>query len=101
DGRVDAYPRVGKKSGAYCWGAYACPTYVLLNHTDDLHSFTTFGHEFGHAFHTEFARAQGPIYCSNSTALAETASTLFEAIALEAVYDKLPEHEKIIVLHDK
>jgi oligoendopeptidase F len=101
DGRIDAYPRPGKKAGAYCWSAYSCPTFVLLNHTDDLNSFMTFAHEFGHAFHAEFARSQGAIYCSNSMSLAETASTLFESIALDAVYDTLPDEEKIIVLHDK
>lgn len=100
-GQIDAPPRVGKKSGAYCWSTYYNPTFVLLNHTDDLHSFTTFAHEMGHAFHSEFSKVQGPIYSHYSTSLAETASTLFQSIALEAVFESLPEKEKITVLHDK
>lgn len=100
-GQIDAPPRVGKRSGAYCWGSYEHPSFVLLNHTGELHSFTTFAHEMGHAFHTELSRSQGPIYSGYSTALAETASTLFEAIALDAVFNDLPEKEKIIVLYDK
>lgn len=100
-GQIDAAPRVGKKGGAYCWGAYSTPTFVLLNHTDTLDSLSTFAHEMGHAFHTEFSKAQGPLYSNYSTALAETASTLFEAIAFDAVFDSLSDKEKIIVLHDR
>ena len=101
NGQIDAAPRTGKTSGAYCSGSYGNPTFVLLNHVDGLHSFTTFAHEMGHAIHTELSRAQGPLYHSYSTALAETASTLFESIALENVFETLSEKEKIIVLHDK
>jgi len=101
NGQIDAAPRVGKRGGAYCWGTYANPTFVMLNHIGDLHSFTTLAHEMGHAFHTELSRAQSPKYFDYSTSLAETASTLFEAIALDAIYDSLPDEEKIVVLHDK
>ncbi len=101
EGRIDARPREGKDSGAYCSGSYANPTFVMLNHVDTLNSFTTFAHEMGHAFHTELSRLQGPIYSGYSYSLAETASTLFQAIALEGVFEALPDKEKIIVLHDK
>lgn len=100
-GQIDALPKVGKKGGAYCWGSYSNPTFVLLNHTDDLNSLTTFAHEMGHAFHTELSRQQGIMYYDYSTSLAETASTLFESIAIEAVFDSLSEKEKITVLHDR
>ena len=100
-GQIDAFPRVGKRGGAYCSGSYPNPTFVMLNHTNDLRSFTTFAHEMGHAFHTELSRIQGPLYMNYSTSLAETASTLFEAIALDAVFETLSDKEKILVLHDK
>jgi oligoendopeptidase F len=100
-GQIDAPPRIGKRGGAYCAGTYENPTFVLLNHTDDLHSFTTLAHEMGHAFHGELSRLQGPIYSDYSTALAETASTLFESIALDEIIERLPDKEKAIVLHDK
>jgi oligoendopeptidase F len=77
------------------------PTFVLLNHIDDLYSLKTFAHEMGHAFHAELSKGQGPIYCSYSTSLAETASTLFETIAGDAIYESLPDKEKIILLHDR
>lgn len=101
NGQIDVYPKVGKAGGAYCHSLYSTPTLVLLNHTDDLHSFTTIAHELGHAFHTEMSRTQGPIYSEYSTALAETASTLFESLALGKVMEQLSPKEKIIVLHDK
>jgi len=100
-GQIDAFPRAGKKSGAYCWGSYSNPTFVLLNHTDTLYSFNTLAHEMGHAFHTELSKPQGPIYCHYSTSLAETASTLFETLAFETLSAKVSDREKIIMLHDK
>jgi len=99
--RIDALPRKGKDSGAYCSSSFNLPTFVLLNHVDTLNSLSTYAHEMGHAYHGELSRSQGPIYCEYSYSLAETASTLFEAIAEDAVFESLPEHEKIIVLHDK
>jgi oligoendopeptidase F len=101
NGQIDVYPKVGKIGGAYCRGSYTEPTYVLLNHADDYRSFETYAHEMGHAFHTYLSRSQSPIYAGYSTVLAETASTLFENIALNSVYDSLSKKEKIIALHDK
>ena len=101
NGQVDAYPKAGKKGGAYCRGSYVEPSFILLNHTDDFHSFTTFAHEMGHSFHTVLSRGQGPMYADYSTSLAETASTLFENIALEAIFDSLPKKEQIVILHNK
>jgi oligoendopeptidase F len=97
-GQVDWMPRQGKHGGGYCSSMYGNPTFVLLNHTNDMHSFGTFAHEMGHAFHGELSEAQGPIYSSYSTSLAETASTLFEQIAFEAVFEKLSEKEKVAAL---
>ncbi len=101
NGQIDVYPKKGKKGGAYCWASYGNPTFVLLNDVGNLHSYTTFAHEMGHAFHNQLAKIQGPLYSSSSISVAETASTLFEAIALDAVYEDLTDKEKIIVLHDK
>ena len=100
-GQIDAFPRVGKKSGAYCASSYGNPTFVLLNHIGDLNSFMTCAHELGHAIHGELSESQGALYCDYSYSLAETASTLFEAIAMEGIYNSLSGKEKIIVLHDR
>lgn len=101
NGQIDVYPKKGKTGGAFCSGSYSNPTFVLLNHVDDFHSMTTIAHEMGHAFHGELSHKQGPIYSSYSYALAETASTLFESIAFDAVFETLSKRDKIILLHDK
>lgn len=101
NGQIDVYPKIGKVGGAFCHGSYVEPTLVLLNHIDNYRSFETYAHEMGHAFHTYFSRSQSPIYADYSTVLAETASTLFESIALHSVYDSLSQKEKVIALHDK
>lgn len=101
NGQIDVHPRVGKTGGAYCAGSYTIPTFVLLNHVGNPESLKTFAHEMGHAFHTEASKVQHPFYFNYSTSLAETASTLFEAIAMDAVSEGLSEKEKIIVLHDE
>jgi oligoendopeptidase F len=55
----------------------------------------------GHAFHSELSESQGPIYSVLSMSLAETASTLFEQIAFEAIFEKLSDKEKIVALEQK
>jgi oligoendopeptidase F len=101
NGQIDVAPRIGKTGGAYCLSTYQNPTFVLLNHMDSLGSFSTLAHEMGHAFHSELSQSQGPIYSAYSTSLAETASTLFETIAIDAVAETLSEKEQIIALHNR
>ena len=100
-GQIDAYPRVGKRGGAYCASSYGNPTFVLLNHIGDLNSYMTCAHELGHAIHGELSESQGALYCDYSFSLAETASTLFEAIALDGIYNSLSDKEKTVILHDR
>ncbi len=101
NGQIDVYPKKGKMGGAYCWGSHGNPTFVLLNHSSELRSYSTLAHEMGHAFHTELSKPLGPIYSGYSTSLAETASTFFESLAFEAIIESLPEKQKTIALHNK
>ena len=100
-GQIDVYPKKGKDTGAFCAGSYDLPTYVLLNHVDELRSVTTLGHEMGHAIHTERSKTQPVFYYHYSTAVAETASTFFEGLVFERIIRDLPERERVIILHDK
>lgn len=100
NGRIDVYPRKGKTGGAFCSHTMNTPTVVLLNHADDLRSFTTLAHEMGHAIHSERSRTQPPIYQDYVIPAAETASTFFEALALDRLVETLPENAKIAALHD-
>ena len=100
-GQIDVYPRRGKTGGAYCAGSGRLPTFILLNQIDDLRSFETLAHEFGHAIHTELSKNQPPLNRGFSTVTAEVASTFFEQLALDGLADRLPAEEKIILRHNR
>lgn len=101
NGQIDVYPVKGKDSGAFCWGVDLLPTFILLNHTDNVRSVETLAHEMGHAIHTEFSKKQPPRYRHYSTATAEVASTFFEQLAIDDLMNELPESERTILLHNK
>lgn len=101
NGQIDVFPRKGKRGGAYCSRIYKKPVLVFLNHVDDIRSATTLAHEMGHAIHTEHAQKQPFFYQDYSTATAEVASTLFEQLFFDAMFQELSEKEQKIALHDK
>ncbi len=101
NGQIDVFPRKGKEGGAFCWGGLNRPTFVLLNHIENLDSVLTLAHEMGHAFHTELSKKQDVLYQGYSTAVAEVASTFFENIVFEEVFKTLSKREQVIALHDR
>lgn len=101
NGQIDVYPKEGKGGGAFCAGTHGLPTLVLLNHVDDLRSLSTLAHEMGHALHTEFSKKQPVLYEDYTTSTAEVASTFFEALVFDSVFEKASEEEKVVLLHDK
>jgi oligoendopeptidase F len=100
-GHIDVFPRKYRQGGAFCLGDTGVPTYVFLNHTNNLNSLTTFAHEMGHAIHTELSKTQPLMYQNYSTAVAETASTFFESLVFEDIFKELTQKEQIVALHDK
>lgn len=101
NGQIDVFPKLNKKSGAYCWKHRGLPTFVLLNHVPNFSSVTTFAHEMGHAIHGEFSKQQPIAYENYTISTAEVASTFFENMAFEQVFETLSPKEQIIALHDK
>lgn len=101
NGQIDAFPRIGKASGAYCASFTDLPTFVLLNHISSFDSVKTLAHEMGHAIHGEFSKRNHVLYEHYTTSTAEVASTLFENFAFEEIFAKLSEREKIVALHNK
>jgi len=101
EGRIDVYPQKGKRGGAYCSSDIGTPTMVLLNYTDSLDSVMTLGHEMGHGFHAELSKRQKPLYQDHTISVAEVASTFFENIVFEEIFETLTDKEKIIALHDR
>jgi len=99
-GQIDVYPKKGKSGGAFCAHSTGMPTMLLLNHVDNLRSFETLAHEMGHAVHSERSKTQSPMYEGYSTAVAETASTFFEAVVRDKLLQDLPEEDKVLLLHN-
>lgn len=79
---MHAYPQKGKAAGAYMNGsAYDVHPYLLLNHTDDYNSVSTFAHEWGHAMHSLLANKAQPFETAGyPTFTAEIASTVNEQL---------------------
>lgn len=84
EGRVDVFPRKGKKNGAFCtYGLLIHPTYILLNWTNKLNDVLTFAHELGHGIHFELAKKQNALNFGTTISTAEVASTFTEDFVLQ------------------
>lgn len=101
NGQVDVFPKKGKRGGAFCSKDINQPVFVMLNHTDNLESHSTFAHEMGHAIHSELSKKQIPFYEGYSMSTAEVASTFFEMIVFYDAFEKMSDEEKVVALHDK
>ena len=81
----DRYENKGKRSGAFSYGTYTSPPYIMMNYKTDVFSDVyTLAHEAGHSMHTwyanrtqEYQNAHYPIF------LAEVASTFNEILLTE------------------
>lgn len=97
---VDRYENKGKRSGAFSWGCYRCPPYMLLNYKDELEdSVFTLVHEAGHSMHSYFSDLAQPFRYSHYTIfVAEVASTVNEQLLIHYYLQKLPSREDRIKL---
>lgn len=101
NGQIDVFPRKGKRGGAFMSDERGHPTHVFLNHTSTFKALETLAHEMGHAIHAQRSKTQTPFYDGHSIVTAETASTLFENLMFDAVYEQASEQEKHVLLHDR
>ncbi len=93
NGWIDVYENEGKTSGAYSWGSYDSPPYVLLNYQDSINDLFTLAHEMGHSLHTYYANHHQPYpYAGYKIFVAEVASTVNEALLMEHLLGHLKEH---------
>jgi oligoendopeptidase F len=89
---VDAFPREGKRGGAFCATPQTDGTpYVLLNHTPDARSAFTMAHELGHAAHSVLARERHPLVSKAPLPLAETASVFSELLLYDHLVTEHPD----------
>lgn len=86
DGRwCDRYENKGKRSGAFSYGTYTSPPYIMMNYKEDVFSDVyTLAHEAGHSMHTWYSqRAQSYQNYHYPIFLAEVASTFNEILLTE------------------
>lgn len=103
DGRVDVYPKTGKRGGAYSAGAKDAGPFILLNHNGVLGDVFTLAHECGHSIHTLYSNENQP----NATKeykifVAEIASTFNEHVLCDYMINNSTDiDEKIVLLENK
>ena len=84
DGRLDVFPKEGKRGGAYSSSSKTVGSYILLNYTDTFSDVSTLAHEFGHSIHAYYYdNANTAVNANVSLCLAETASIFNETLISE------------------
>lgn len=78
----DRYENKGKRSGAFSYGTYESPPYIMMNYKTDVFSDVyTLAHEAGHSMHTWYSRRAQPYQDHGYPIfLAEVASTFNEVL---------------------
>lgn len=78
----DRYENQGKRSGAFSYGTYTSPPYIMMNYKEDVFSDVyTLAHEAGHSMHTWYSqRSQSYQNYHYPIFLAEVASTFNECL---------------------
>ena len=81
---IDVYENKNKRSGAFSWGTYGTPPYIMMNYKDNLKSLFTLAHELGHSVHSHYSRTSQPfVYSNYAIFIAEVPSTLNEALLMD------------------
>ncbi len=103
NGQIDAHPKKGKDSGAFCiHHLMVQPTYILLNHTSKMHDVLTIAHELGHGINNELIREkQHALDFGTPTSTAEVASTFMEDFVLEEILHKADEELRLAIMMQK
>ena len=95
NGRVDAFPKKGKRGGAFASYTKGEPSFVLLNFTGKLLDVPTLSHELGHAIHGHLSQVQKDAVYSSPLCLAETASIFSEMLLAEKIRARLNPEEQM------
>lgn len=103
NGQIDAHPKKGKDSGAFCtYHLMTQPTYILLNHTNKLHDVLTIAHELGHGINNELIREkQHSLDFGTPTSTAEVASTFMEDFVLEEILREADDELRLAIMMQK
>lgn len=94
---IDAPPRPGKDSGAFCHPVVpSVHPYILLNFYGRPRDVMTLAHELGHGVHQVLAAPKGALMADTPLTLAETASVFGEMLVFRALLDQQqdPKHRR-------
>jgi oligoendopeptidase F len=97
-GKIDVYPKKGKRGGAFCSYGKGYDSMVLLNFTGKIRDISTLAHEMGHAIHGYFSQAQEAQVFNTGMCLAETASVFNETIFNNYLFNIINESERLAFL---
>ncbi|WP_295818505.1 M3 family oligoendopeptidase [uncultured Deinococcus sp.] len=95
---IDAGPRDGKRSGAFCMRWDGDRSRILMNHDPSLDSVSTLAHELGHAYHNMQLAHLPPLQRETPMTLAETASIFCETIIQNAALERASGEERLYAL---
>lgn len=99
---VDVYSNEGKRGGAYSWGTYRAPYYLLLNWGGKFDDVSTLVHEMGHSVHGVLAgRNQSYHDAGTDIFLAEVGSVASQSLFGEWMLNRTkdPEQRKQLIDH--
>ncbi len=96
---IDAFPRPGKRGGAFCSGVHPIGiSYVLANFDGSLSTVSCLAHELGHAYHNRCLLGSSNLNAGYPMPLAETASIFNETLLSEKMLEQANEQEQIMLL---
>ncbi len=99
---IDAYPRAGKRGGAFCSSVHPLNiSYVMTNFDGSLNSVCTIAHELGHAYHNRCLRGLSMLNCGYPMPLAETASIFNETLLTSKMLETASKEEQIMLLEQE
>lgn len=100
DGRIDVYPSLGKRSGAYSTSVHNKGSFILLNYNNTLNDVFTLAHEAGHSVHSLYSNENQPLATENYVIfVAEVASTFNEQALLDYLLENIKDKNmKIAIL---
>lgn len=99
-GWIDVYENKGKTSGAYSFGTYESPPFILLNFDGTLNDVFTLAHELGHSMHSYYTRKEQPFVYSRYTIFsAEVASTANESLLVHHLLKVTPPPERAAIIN--
>ncbi len=99
---IDAQPRMGKASGAFC--EYVTPQahpYILMSYQERLDDVMTLAHELGHGVHAFLSREQTLFNFHGTLPLAELASIFGEMLVFDDLVADCTDEDRLALYAQK